>query len=308
MEFLREFFQVVVLSVPGMLVLGLILGSLLNVVVYRSPRIAVRAEWEQATGLMLDPAAWGQAFDRRPPPKALAECAGQLADALETTPAVSLWSPGSACPKCGHMIRAHENVPVLSWLWLRAKCSACGTRISARYPTVELAVGLLFAWVAWVYGPSAQALPLALFCAGLLGLALIDLDTHLLPDSLTLGLLWLGLVAAALGWNGSAPMAILGAAAGYAAFWAMDAIVRFLLHTPAFAAGDWKLAAAIGAWLQHPLLLGCAVVIAILSGCVGVLLRRRSSEDAAMPFGPYLALGAGAVALFGTHRTLALLQ
>jgi leader peptidase (prepilin peptidase)/N-methyltransferase len=299
MSFLSEFLHVVVLSIPGMMFLGLLCGSLLNVVIHRSPRIVERQSWEEAAALVCSPEAWDLAFGMSPKPAALELFAEELDRKLDTSPVHSLWHPPSACPKCARPIRWYENVPVASWLWLRARCAGCGLPIAARYPLVELAVMLLFGAVAYRLGPHASALGWAVFAAAMVALGLIDLDTRLLPDRLTLGLLWAGLLAAVVGWTVPVALAVVGAAVGYCATVALDGLCRLLLGKPAFAPGDAKMMAAIGAWLGYPLVVGAALVLAILLGGLTAAVKTLRGRSGPMPFGPYLAASGLCLALVG---------
>ncbi|MCK6434052.1 MAG: A24 family peptidase [Aquabacterium sp.] len=303
LSFLREFVDVVVLSVPGMVVLGLIGGSFLNVVIHRIPVITERDQWEQASLLMSDPRAWSLAFpDLAAPSVAVDAAAADIQGALAKSGPYTLSQPGSGCPQCSHRIRWYENVPLLSWLWLRRRCSGCGSPISWRYPAVEVAVAMVFAWFAWRLGPVPAAPMWAAVCCALLALAVIDAQTALLPDRLTQALLWAGLVAAVLGWSWvGAPLAVAGAAFGYLVPWLCDVAMRRYLALPAMAAGDFKLLAAIGAWLGQPVLVGAVLVVAIFTALPAALLRlRRDGPTAsAAPFGPYLAAPAILVVLVG---------
>lgn len=299
MSFLSEFLHVVVLSVPGMMFLGLLCGSLLNVVIYRSPRIVERQSWEDAASLVRSPDSWALAFGTSSKPAALDAFADDLDRTLDSSPVPSLWHPPSACPKCARPIRWYENVPVASWLWLRAKCAGCGLPIAGRYPLVELAVMLLFGAVAYRLGPYAGALGWALFAAAMVALALIDLDTKLLPDRLTLGLLWVGLLAAVVGWTVPVATSVVGAVVGYCATVALDGLCRMLLGKPAFAPGDAKMMAALGAWLGYPLVVGAALVLAILLGGITAAAKTLRGQSGSMPFGPYLAASGLCFALLG---------
>lgn len=269
--------------------LGAVIGSFLNVVIYRLPRM-LQAQWD-------------------------ADCAAHVAARDETpyTPAPSaltLCRPGSHCPHCQHPIRWHHNLPVIGWLWLRGRCAHCQHRISVRYPLVEIATAALFAASAWRWGGSIQTVVLCGWCATLLALALIDWDTTLLPDSLTLPLLWAGLLVAALDW-GLAPLAdaVWGAAAGYLSLWLVYWAFKLATGKDGMGHGDFKLLAALGAWLGWPALIPIILLSAVLGTVVGLGLQvtRRLREGGYMPFGPFLA-GAGCVTLFaGTGWLSALL-
>lgn len=300
MAFLHDFLHMVVLSLPCMLALGLLFGSLLNVVIYRSPRIVERQDWEEAAELCGSEKSWALAFGSAARPEHLAEVARGLDEALDRTPAPSLWHPPSACPKCSRPIRWYENIPVASWLWLRAKCAGCGLPIAARYPLVELAVMMIFGMLTYRLGPQVPLIGWAFFGASMVALGLIDHDTCLLPDRMTLGLLWVGLVVAAAGWTVPASLAITGAAVGYAVTVGLNFLCLVLLGKPAFAAGDAKMMAAIGAWMGHPELVLAALALAIvLGGAVAGVRILRKQGGGVMPFGPYLGIAGLSFALVG---------
>jgi len=255
-------------------VLGLLVGSFLNVVIHRLPRMLER-QWA-------------------------AECAGLAGRKPEPAPEFNLVRPRSRCPHCGHQIRWYENVPVVSWLALRGRCSACKGRISARYPLVELATAGLFAFCGWKFGGIAPAaLAWSGFAAALVALALIDWDTQLLPDDITLPLVWAGLVAAALRWtNLPLTQALWGAVAGYLSLWLVYHGFRLLTGKEGMGYGDFKLFGALGAWFGWQALVPMILLASAIGAVVGIglKLRDRLGEGGAMPFGPFLA-GAGLAAL-----------
>ncbi|MEN9544691.1 MAG: hypothetical protein RLZZ598_1524 [Pseudomonadota bacterium] len=258
----------------GLALLGLCVGSFLNVVVHRLPLMMERA-WKLESAEMLGVA---------PPDLA----------------PLTLSQPASRCPHCGHRIRWYENIPLLGWLALRGRCSACKTPISARYPLVELATALLFAALAWRFPGSATLLVWCGFVATLLALALIDWDTTLLPDSLTLPLIWAGLIAAALGWSGLAlTTAVWGAVAGYLALWSVYWLFKLTTGKEGMGAGDFKLLAALGAWLGWQMLLPIVLAASLLGAVVGIAMKFSGAlrEGRYVPFGPFLA-GAGLVVLY----------
>jgi leader peptidase (prepilin peptidase)/N-methyltransferase len=253
--------------------MGLLIGSFLNVVVYRLPKIMER-QWQAEA----------------------AELAGQ---ALPEQPAFNLVVPRSRCPHCGHAIAWYENIPVLSYLALGAKCSACKAPISARYPLVEVAVAGLFFYCAWVYGPTATGFAWCAFSATLVTLALIDWDTTLLPDDLTLPLLWLGLIAAALQWI---PLtlndALWGAVGGYMSLWLVYWGFKLATGKEGMGYGDFKLFAALGAWFGWQTLIPMILMASVIGAVVGIAMKFNASlrEGGYVPFGPFLA-GAGLSAL-----------
>ena len=254
-------------------VLGLMIGSFLNVVIYRLPAMMEAAWQQEAREILGQPAA--------PPEQPF-----------------NLLVPRSRCPKCGHAIAAHENVPVLSWLLLRGKCSQCGTAIPMRYPGVELATGIASAALAlhFGYGPWLAATLLATWF--LIAMAMIDYDTTLLPDQLTLPLLWGGLLAALMGISPvTLDQAVIGAMAGYLSLWSVYWLFKLVTGKEGMGYGDFKLLAALGAWLGWQMLplviLLSSVVGAVLGGLLIAFGRGRAQP---MPFGPFLA-SAGWVAL-----------
>ena len=278
----------IVLTPWGLAVLGLCVGSFLNVVIHRLPQM-LEQQWQADARAMLD--------------QGMPESA-----AHEQQPAsLTLSRPASRCPSCGHQIRWFENIPLLSWLVLRGKCSACGTRISVRYPLVELATAALFAACSWRFGAQPTTLLWCGFVALLVAAAMIDWDTTLLPDDLTLPLLWAGLVVAGLGWT-ALPLkdALWGAVAGYLSLWSVYWLFKLTTGKEGMGYGDFKLLAALGAWLGWsmvlPIVLGSSVIGAVVG--IGMKLSGRLREGVYVPFGPFLA-GAGlVVALAGADTVL----
>jgi leader peptidase (prepilin peptidase)/N-methyltransferase len=262
---------------------SLLLGSFFNVVIHRLPKM-MEADWH-------------------------AQCAELRGESLPDSPHYSLWLPRSACPKCGHQITALENIPIVSWLWLRGRCSACSAPISARYPLVELLTALLSAAVAWKWGVSVQTGGALLLVWALVVLAFIDLDTTLLPDSLTLPLLWLGLLFNLGGHFASLPDAVIGAMAGYLMLWSVYWLFKLATGKEGMGFGDFKLLAAIGAWLGWQMLPVTLLLSSVVGALIGVAMIVFVKHDrrVPIPFGPYLA-GGGLVALFfGTDLTQAYL-
>lgn len=261
--------------------LGLCIGSFLNVVVHRLPRM-LEAEWR-------------------------ADCA-EL-NGLEPAPqeTFNLVVPRSRCPSCAVPITAVQNIPVVSWLWLRGKCAACGARISFRYPAVEIATGLLSALLAWKFGPTAQLAAGLLFLWMLIALAAIDLDTQLLPDAITFPLLWAGLLVNLGGTFATLPAAVIGAAGGYLVLWGVYWGFRLLTGKEGMGFGDFKLLAALGAWVGWQVLPFVILVGAGLGAVIGsiALWRSKKDRDTRMPFGPYLALGGLAGLLWGREAVIA---
>lgn len=257
---------------------SLLVGSFLNVVVHRLPRM-MEAEWHaQCAELRGEPAAAAHTEGRKP---------------------YNLWLPRSACPACGHPITALENIPLLSWLWLRGRCSSCRTPISARYPLVELLTALLSAAAAWKWGVSVETAGALLLVWALVALAFIDLDTTLLPDSLTLPLLWLGLLFNLGGAFASLPDAVVGAVAGYGVLWSVYWLFKLATGKEGMGYGDFKLLAALGAWLGWQMLPVALLLASAVGAVVGIAMIVLVKHDRRIPipFGPYLA-GGGLVALF----------
>jgi leader peptidase (prepilin peptidase)/N-methyltransferase len=272
------------LSPPVLALLGLCIGSFLNVVIHRLPQMLERG-WkvDSAEMLGLDPSK-----------------AAPLADPI------TLSHPRSRCPSCGHAIAWHENIPVLSYLRLGGRCSACKTRISPRYPVVELLTAALFAAMAWRFGPQPTALLWCGMVAMLIALAGIDWDTTLLPDSLTLPLLWAGLVASALGLTIPLSPALWGAVAGYLSLWSVYWIFKLATGKEGMGHGDFKLLAAIGAWLGWQMILPVVLGASVIGALVGLLMKASGAlrEGRYVPFGPFLAGSGVVVLLVGPTRVL----
>jgi len=273
------------LSPPALALLGLCIGSFLNVVIHRLPQMLERGwKLDSAEMLGLDPAKAGTGV--------------ALADPI------TLSKPRSRCPSCGHAIAWHENIPVLSYLRLGGKCSACKTRISPRYPLVELLTAALFAAVGWRFGPQPAALLWCGLVAVLVALAGIDWDTTLLPDDLTLPLLWAGLVASTLGWTIPLPQALWGAVAGYLSLWSVYWLFKLTTGKEGMGHGDFKLLAALGAWLGWQMILPVVLGASVLGALVGLGMKFSGAlrEGRYVPFGPFLAGSGVAVLLAGSGR------
>ncbi|HET9651671.1 MAG TPA: A24 family peptidase [Usitatibacter sp.] len=248
-------------------VLGLCVGSFLNVVIHRLPKM-MEARWRADCAEL----------DGREPPAA---------------EPYNLVQPDSACPSCGAPIRAWQNVPVVSWIALRGKCASCRAPIGIRYPLVELFTGALSVLVAWRFGYSWQLAAALAFTWALVALTFIDFDTQLLPDDITLPLLWGGLLANVFALFIDLRAAVLGAVAGYLVLWAVYWGFRLLAKKEGMGYGDFKLLAAIGAWTGWQVLPFVIVASAGVGAIVGglVLWLSRRGADTRIPFGPYLALG-----------------
>ena len=273
MEILSLLNQSPALALAVALIAGLCVGSFLNVVIVRVPRM-MELEWQQQA----------------------AELRGEQPAA---TAPFNLVTPRSHCPGCGHAIGLLENVPLLSWLFLRGRCSSCGMRIPARYPLVEALTGVLSLIAIWRFGPTAAGAGALLLGFFLVALTFIDLDTQLLPDDMTLSLLWLGLLFNL--WGVFAPLesAVIGAIAGYLVLWSIYWLFRLVTGKEGMGYGDFKLLAALGAWFGWQALPAIILLSSIVGATVGIALMifRRHGREVPIPFGPYLA-GAGLLALY----------
>lgn len=291
----------VLLSPWCLAVLGLVIGSFLNVVIHRLPQLLERDWLADAAGYLQDKAAIGRVLGVQPArADALAAQGAALEADLQALPPMSLSRPRSRCPQCGHQLAWHENLPLLGWLRLGGKCAACGTRISVRYPIVEALTGALFAGAALLAGPTAASAVYCVALALLVAAAFIDLDTTLLPDDLTLPLLGLGLVAAWQRWTPVAlPDAALGAFFGYFALWAVAFTYKLVRGVQGMAEGDFKLLAGLGALLGWQALPAIILLSSAVGAVVGIfmIVARGHGRNVPIPFGPYLA-GGGVCALF----------
>ncbi len=265
------------LALGSAFVLGLLVGSFLNVVIHRLPKM-MEAEWRTQCEELL--------------------CPADANKTAETKPAFNLVVPRSRCPHCGHGITALENIPLISYLALRGKCSACKAPISLRYPLIELVTGLLSLAVIAYVGPGIQGLAALVFTWCLIALTMIDYDTQLLPDDITLPLLWLGLIVNAFGLFTSLENALWGAVGGYLFLWSIYWLFKLLTGKEGMGYGDFKLLAALGAWLGWAYLPQIIILSALVGAVVGIalMLIKRRGKDIPIPFGPYLA-AAGWIAL-----------
>lgn len=269
----------------AMLVLGLLVGSFLNVVIYRLP-VMMERDWRAQARDML----------ALPPEK--------------NTETFNLFLPHSRCPHCAHKIRAWENLPVISYLFLGGKCSACKAPISKRYPLIELACGLLSAFIAWHFGFGWQAGAVLLLSWGLLAMSVIDMDHQLLPDSLVLPLLWLGLIANTFGLFTTLHDALWGAVLGYMSLWSVFWIFKLLTGKEGMGQGDFKLLALFGAWGGWQIVPLTILVSSAVGAVLGlIILRLRNAETSTpIPFGPYLAIAGWIALLWGGQITDSYLQ
>ena len=271
--------ETLLFAAPGLLgptlvagLLGLLIGSFLNVVIHRIPKMMQRESDNYV--------------------------AHESGKELPHTDRYNLMVPRSACPHCGHQITALENIPVISWLALRGKCSKCKAPISARYPAIELLTGVLSALLVWTFGSGVAGMATLLFAWLLVAMTFIDVDTQLLPDDLTFPLLWAGLL---FNLNGTfVPLrdAVIGAVAGYLVLWAVYWLFKLATGKEGMGYGDFKLLAALGAWLGWAMLPTIILLSSVVGAIVGIslIVFARRGRDKPIPFGPYLA-AAGMIAL-----------
>lgn len=253
--------------------IGLMVGSFLNVVILRLPKMMER-EWHQ-------------------------QCAELRGETIETLPPLSIAKPRSACPHCQHKITALENIPILSYLVLRGRCSQCNTSISPRYPIIEALTGIISGFVAWNFGYGFLALAALIFVWAMIALAFIDLDTQLLPDDITLPLLWAGLLVNLGDGFTDIRSAIIGAVSGFLALWSVYWCFKIATGKEGMGYGDFKLLAVIGAWFGWKML-PLVILISSLVGAVvgiGLIVITKHGRNVPIPFGPYL-VGGGLIALF----------
>jgi leader peptidase (prepilin peptidase)/N-methyltransferase len=263
------------------LVFGLCVGSFLNVVIHRLPKMLDREWREQCAELAVEGAPL------------------QSAPTGKNQAPYNLWTPRSACPGCGKPIPAWHNIPVVSWLALRGRCAACGNGITARYPLVELAGGIVAGYAVLRFGASLTALGAMIYCWCLIALTVIDLDTQLLPDDITMPLLWAGLLFNLAGVFVPLGSAVIGAIAGYLVLWLVYWGFKLATGKEGMGYGDFKLLAAIGAWLGWqalPLVILLSSVVGAIVG-ISMIVFGGHGRDKPIPFGPYLA-AAGMIALF----------
>ena len=264
-------------------VVGLLVGSFLNVVIHRLPRM-LEEDWAaQAADLLQQKNLLDMAKKVRPP---------------NQTPRYNLVQPPSSCPHCGHEIRAYENIPIVSFLLLRGRCGSCKARISIRYPIVEAASAVLAGYIGWRFGFTIAMAGALVFAWALVALTAIDIDTQLLPDDITLPLLWLGLLVNLQ--RGFAPLdsSVIGAIAGYLSLWSVYWLFKLTTGKEGMGYGDFKLLSAIGAWLGWKMLPIVILLSSLVGAVVGIFLIvfKRHGRNTPIPFGPYLA-AAGLIAL-----------
>ena len=259
---------------------GLLIGSFLNVVIYRLPKMLMR-DWRMQAREVLD-----------------------LPEQADAEP-FNLILPNSSCPHCGHEIKPSENIPLVSWLLLRGKCSGCKEAISIRYPLVELACGLFSAVIAWQFGVSWEALAMLVLTWGLLSMSLIDADHQILPDVLVLPLLWLGLILNSFGFFTSLSDALWGAVIGYMSLWSIFWLFKLITGKEGMGYGDFKLLALIGAWGGWQVLPLTILLSSVLGAMIGIIILRlqRNGYNKPIPFGPYLAAAGWLALIWGEQIT-----
>lgn len=253
--------------------IGLMVGSFLNVVIHRLPKM-MECTWRQ-------------------------QCAELQGVEVKALPAYNIAIPRSMCPNCGHKITALENIPVLSYLFLMGRCSQCQTRVSLRYPVVEILTSVLSGYIAWHFGFGLLTFAALIFVWAMIVLAAIDFDTQLLPDDITLPLLWLGLLINLNNGFTSIQFAVIGAVIGYLTLWSIYWAFKLTTGKEGMGYGDFKLLAAIGAWFGWSML-PLVILLSSMAGAIigiGLMLSSGHKKDVPIPFGPYLAIG-GVVALF----------
>lgn len=256
-------------------ILGLMVGSFLNVVIHRLPKM-MEQEWQQ-------------------------NCQELQGQEMPVTAKYNIVTPRSACPSCGHKISALENIPLISYLALRGKCRQCKTPISMRYPLVEALTGTLVGLVSWKFGYGSLAVFAWIFTFALIALTFIDFDTQLLPDDITLPLLWLGLLFNLNTGFTDIKSALIGAMAGYLILWSIYWLFKLVTGKEGMGYGDFKLLAAIGAWFGWQLLPAVILLSSVLGAVIGIALivLTKRGRDTPMPFGPFLAIGGIAALFFG---------
>ncbi len=279
MDFFTQLSHAPLLFIGTVIVVGLCVGSFLNVVIFRFPKMLER-EWKTQCQEYLGDTAPGNA------------------QTSEKQPTYNLVVPRSACPSCGHKITALENIPLLSYAFLKGRCAACKAPISMRYPLIEAICAVLSGYIAWRFGFTLATAFALLFCWALIALTFIDADTQLLPDDITFPLLWIGLLANLGGTFVDLRSAVIGAVLGYLVLWMVYWSFKILTSKEGMGYGDFKLLSALGAWLgwqMLPLIVLVSAAVGAIVGIVGIIVAGRE-KGARIPFGPYLAV-AGLVAL-----------
>ena len=284
MELLYALEQSPAFLVGTVFVLGLLVGSFLNVVIYRLP-VMMERDWQGQCREYLD----------KPP--------------VKEAP-FNLSQPASRCPHCDHKIRFYENIPLLSYLWLHGKCSSCQAAISIRYPLIELLTGILSAVIAWYFGYTPQAVAALLLTWALITLSMIDVDHQLLPDSITLPFMWLGLALSLFPVFADMHASLVGAIAGYLSLWTIYQLFKLVTGKEGMGFGDFKLLALLGAWMGWQALPMIVLLSSAVGAVLGVGMIAIQGRDRAqpIPFGPYLAIAGWIALLWGEQISGAYLR
>lgn len=267
------------LALTSSLVLGLLVGSFLNVVIHRLPKM-INAEYKAQVDEFLKSDEYKSA---------------------STQGKINLMVPRSRCPNCGHQITALENIPIISYLFLRGRCSECKTPISKRYPIVELVTGILSLYVIYHFGVNWQGAAALVFTWCLIALTMIDYDTYYLPDSITLPLFWLGLIVNYYGFFTDFSSAFWGGIFGYMSLWLLNQGYKLLRGQDGMGAGDFKLLALLGAWMGWQMLIQIALFSSLVGAVIGISLMfiKNRDKNHHIPYGPYLAIAGWIAFLFG---------
>lgn len=287
-------------------ILGLCIGSFLNVVIHRLPLMLER-EWLGEAVELLSNADDLVRVAQQPKAEAekLAKTVGSFGERLQRLPKLTIALPRSRCPNCGHQLAWHENLPIIGWLRLGGRCASCKQPISKRYPLIELGTGLLFAAVGWRFGPEPTTLMWCAVVAALIALAAIDWDTTYLPDKINDPLLVGGLLAAAFGLTIPMPDALIGALAGYLSLWSVYWVFKLLTGKEGMGYGDFKLLAALGGWFGWQMLVPIILMASVVGvfGWIALKLTRSLRDGVYVPFGPFLA-GGGLIVMFARPQIL----
>lgn len=284
MQFLQLLQENMTLALVVFALLGLCVGSFLNVVIHRTPLMMVAAWRQECSQFMAEQADM--------PP----EHTQPLANIVAADPSITLSTPASRCPHCAHKIKWYENIPLISWLILRGRCSDCKAAIGLRYPIVELVTALLSMLVIYQFGVSAVGLSALILVWTLVALTGIDFDTQLLPDRLTFPLAGLGLAVNSQGWFVSPTQSIWGLLLGFLSLWVVVKIFYLITKKHGMGQGDFKLLAVLGAWLGPTMLPLIILLSSLLGSIVGIILMKKQGESRPFAFGPYIAI-AGIIAL-----------
>ena len=275
------------LFIVTVFMLGLLVGSFLNVVIYRLP-VMFKREWRKDCCNYLE-----ENYN----------AIIQLSNNNEPKEPFNLVKPDSTCPSCGHEIRAWENIPIISYIFLKAKCSNCKTPISIRYPFIELLSATTAALCAWHFGFSLAGFSAILLSWALISLAMIDYDTQYLPDQITLPFLWLGLILNLNNTFTDIESAIIGAVAGYLVLWSVHHLFKLLRNKEGMGYGDFKLLALLGAWMGWQYLPAIIIISSLVGSIIGIslIIFKNHQREKPIPFGPYLAIAGWLVLLWGTE-------